>query len=311
MNRFTPLPIVLALSGVACGTNRLVDAYPAESTATEGTATEGTATEGEPSSTSSSSSGGDTETESGSSEDTETGSSEDTDTETSGTATGFVPDVPPPPGSSCDPWSQDCPEGEKCVPYVSSGESWDDHKCVPILGDRGTGEPCTYAGPEEATDDCDAANICWNADEEGFGTCHALCSGTPDMPMCPESSFCSIFGDGVVNICIPTCDPVAQDCAGEGDACYWDGTLFVCFPTAGGIDLGEPCGFINDCATGFACLVAEVVPACEGAGCCAAFCDLGLGDAQCEGLPGTSCVPFFENGEPPPGYEHVGVCILP
>ncbi len=36
----------------------------------------------------------------------------------------------------CDPWQQDCPEGNKCVSY--QGE----YKCVPVLGDQAPGEPC-------------------------------------------------------------------------------------------------------------------------------------------------------------------------
>jgi hypothetical protein len=52
--------------------------------------------------------------------------------------------------SECDPFLQDCPEGEKCVSYASSGGSWDANKCVPVLGDGAAGEPCSYGGTTAA-----------------------------------------------------------------------------------------------------------------------------------------------------------------
>jgi hypothetical protein len=55
----------------------------------------------------------------------------------------------------------------------------------------------------------------------------------------------------------------------------------------------------------------ETLPACPAMSCCTAFCELGLGDAQCDAVPGTSCIPFFELGAAPPGYEELGVCLLP
>jgi hypothetical protein len=44
----------------------------------------------------------------------------------------------------CDPWYQDCPEGEKCVPFdeFQTG-SYTANKCVPVLGDNQPGEACT------------------------------------------------------------------------------------------------------------------------------------------------------------------------
>jgi hypothetical protein len=59
------------------------------------------------------------------------------------------------------------------------------------------------------------------------------------------------------------------------------------------------------------CIDASVMPDCAGASCCTAYCDLELGDAQCDALPGTVCVSFFEDGAAPPESQQVGVCILP
>jgi hypothetical protein len=241
--------------------------------------------------------------------DTTTSTTSTTTTTTTGPL--FVEEGDLPPGA-CDSFAQDCPEGEKCVPYASSGGNWDALKCVPVMGDQPPGEPCVYGGIVDATDDCDATSTCWDVqlvDDELVGTCYSFCTGAPDAPECPPLSACTISGSGVINICIPTCDPIGQDC-GPGLACYWRGG-FYCIFTSMNIPTGEPCGYINDCAPGNMCTSAEHTPDCEGSACCTAFCDVNLGDAQCDAVPGTVCVPFFEEGEAIPGYEHVGVCIVP
>jgi hypothetical protein len=213
-------------------------------------------------------------------------------------------------GDPCDTFAQDCPEGEKCVPYASSGDVWDDSKCVPVLGDQAMGEPCTYDGAAEGTDDCDATSLCWGVDENDQGTCHAFCMGTPDTPECPPMTECSVSGSGVINLCLPNCDPLLQDC-NEGAGCYWANVTFNCiFTVREGIPIGEPCGYINDCVPGSMCVDGSVLPDCAGSACCTSFCDVTLGDAQCDVLPGTVCVAFFEEGLAPEGYEDVGVCAL-
>ncbi|KIG18764.1 hypothetical protein DB30_07779 [Enhygromyxa salina] len=215
--------------------------------------------------------------------------------------------------NQCDPFAQDCPEGEKCVAYASTGDWWDDNKCVPVLGSQAAGEPCSYDGPVDATDDCDQDSACWNVEEvdgEWTGVCHWFCGGTPDTPMCPEGTTCPITSDGTFALCVWTCDPVLQDCD-DGLGCYWANTEFTCVPTTQDIPAGEPCGFVNDCERGLLCAPAEALPACEGSSCCTPYCDLMLGDAQCDAVPGTSCVPFYEEGRAPASYAHVGVCLIP
>ena len=110
----------------------------------------------------------------------------------------------------CDQWTQDCPDGEKCVPYPSSGGSWDANKCVAVMGAQAVGEPCVSGGWVEATDDCDETSFCWDVreiDGEWIGVCHALCTGYPDSPQCPESSYCAVAGGGVIVLCIPMSSP--------------------------------------------------------------------------------------------------------
>jgi hypothetical protein len=243
-----------------------------------------------------------------------TTSSEPSDTETSNEASTTVEFVPSEDIHShqweCDSFAQDCPEGEKCMPYASSGGSLDSSKCVPIMGEQQPGEPCTYGGTLAATDDCDGSGMCWSVNEEGVGVCRAFCTGTGDDPECPSGSHCLFGGDGVLFLCIPYCHPLEQDCV-DGQACYWTGSQFHCAWSLEDLPAGAPCGFINDCAAGSICMNPEVLPDCEGTGCCTPFCDLELGDAQCDSAPGTSCLPFFEENMAPPGYELVGVCVLP
>jgi hypothetical protein len=226
---------------------------------------------------------------------------------------GFVPEYDEFWGSECDSFSQDCLDGEKCVPYASSGGNWDANKCVPVTGDQAVGEPCSYAGAAEGTDDCDATSMCWDVtdiDGELVGTCTPFCMGTADDPECPEGSSCNLSGAGVITLCIFNCDPLLQNCA-EGLACYWANNDFNCIFTTQDIPPGEPCGFINDCAAGSFCVNSDVVPSCNGSACCSPFCNLDLPDQTCDVLPGTTCVPFFEVGLAPPGDEDIGVCLVP
>ena len=228
---------------------------------------------------------------------------------------GFVPmdDMFAP--NSCDPFLQDCPDGEKCVAYASSGGTWDANKCVPVTGEGTEGDQCIYDGADLGTDDCDEDTVCWNAlDQDGMlvGTCYPFCTGDAQNPMCenPDST-CRIVNDGAINVCLPDCDPLLQECA-EGLGCYWSGgsQTFQCIIVAGdGIPTGEPCGFNNDCAPGHYCAAAEVLEMCNGSACCASFCDLNEDPSPCT-LP-YECVPFFEEGMAPPMYESLGLCILP
>jgi hypothetical protein len=278
MNRAYPIGIIVAAS-IACGPPGL-----------------GGETNGE-----------DSTTEQGTSVGTESSESSDPPSESSD----FVPGKEDLGPIDCDPYAQDCPIGEKCVPYGSTGGNWDDHKCVAVLGDQAPGEPCTYGGVVEATDDCDETSACWDVhdvDGQPIGTCRSFCLGSENSPECPDGSLCLHY---LVNLCIPTCDPLVQDC-GVGLACFWDGSQFNCIFTTEDLPAGQPCGFINDCAAGLGCLPAAVLPSCEGSACCSDFCDLNLGDGPCEAsLPGTVCSPFFEQGMAPPGYDDVGVCIVP
>jgi hypothetical protein len=216
----------------------------------------------------------------------------------------------------CDPWLQDCPPGSKCAAWANDGgSSWNATRCVQVdPTPAAVGEPCTVAGGvASGIDDCELGAMCFFADDDGEnGECIALCVGSPDQPACAqECSTCVLGDDSVLALCLENCDPVAQAC-GEGKGCYPGVDSFQCLsfvPMNAGP--GAPCEFVNVCDPGNACLDASRFPSCEGNGCCAPFCDLSLPDTCDAIVPGTTCVPWFD--EPPEACANpdVGTCSLP
>jgi hypothetical protein len=288
---------LLLLGATACSTDTVSVTTTSESGSTS--TTDGTATTVSDTSESSQ----DTSTS------TDTSDTVDDTTLTSGSFYGGATDWTSP--SECDPFLQDCPDGEKCVPYSSTASSLDANKCVAVIGDGQPGEPCIYEGNVESTDDCDAESFCWDTMDvngEQVGVCTAFCTGTPDEPICAPGTGCFIANEGSTTLCLSTCDPLMQAC-GPGLACYWGNTDFFCLVTTQDIALGEPCGFTNDCAGGLACIAADLLPNCDGAACCASFCSVMAGE-PCAQI-GTECSAFFEQGMAPSGYEDIGVCMLP
>jgi hypothetical protein len=223
-----------------------------------------------------------------------------------------------PDTNECDIFSQDCPEGQKCMPFTNDGTTWNATRCSDIDENPGQpGDDCTVeGGAASGVDSCDIAVMCWNVDPEtGTGTCTAMCTGAAEAPICEDpGTTCSIANDGAIVLCLDTCDPILQDCP-DGEACYPGADeAFVCGPDASG-DMGvygDPCEYINVCDPGLICVIPEAVPGCAGAGCCTEICDLSdpAGAAQCQGEAGGQvCEPAF--AEPIPGYEDVGYCAIP
>jgi hypothetical protein len=221
----------------------------------------------------------------------------------------------------CSVWDQDCPDGQKCMPWANDGgSSWNATKCTPRDPNPAQpGDACTVEGSGiSGIDNCDVASMCWDVDgETNTGICVAFCTGAEANPVCddPQTS-CSIANEGVLILCLPTCDPLAQDCQ-DGQACYGIDDAYVCAPDASGEmgAYGDPCEFLNACDPGLECLNADGVPGCQGAlGCCSPFCDLDDPEAgaNCPGADGgQECTPAFEEGQAPPGYEAVGYCFIP
>lgn len=121
-----------------------------------------------------------------------------------------------PPVFECDLWAQDCPVGEKCTPW-SPQRTWEGH-CVPVdPAPAAAGEPCTIVGrPTDFLDDCEAGAWCYGVDfVASTGVCVALCTGGPANPLCNTGACTDHDDDGVVKLCLPSCDAAAPDCADD------------------------------------------------------------------------------------------------
>ena len=214
----------------------------------------------------------------------------------------------------CDLFAQDCCEGEKCMPWSNDGgPTWNATRCSPI-DPRGAaaGEPCTVTGSRvSGIDSCDATSMCWNVDDATLmGTCRSFCAGDPSAPVCGDDEVCLISGEGIPVLCMPTCDPLGDDCGDE--LCVPNNEDFFCVGAAGGAAVGEACDFPNGCVEGAACVDPAAVPDCSmtGLGCCASWCDLMDADPDAGCAMGTTCQPWFL-APPPKEWAHVGVCVVP
>ncbi len=216
--------------------------------------------------------------------------------------------------NDCDPFSQNCPENQKCVPYAKQGASgWDGTKCVEVTGDRGPGDTCmTPEGPLAGVDDCALGSICWNVDEDNLGICYAQCSGSDRNPMCPPQHKCVVTAGNYVDLCYRSCDPLSDDCPPD-DVCVPSASAFFCVSSG----LGEPaqvneiCEGPVSCAKGLVCLTAETASSVcddQAPGCCQPFCQ--LPDGLCPN-PDQQCHPWYDPmSDVPMGYEDVGVCAV-
>ncbi len=214
----------------------------------------------------------------------------------------------------CSTWEQDCPEGEKCMPWANDGGSaWNATRCSPIdPNPDDVDEACTVEGSGvSGIDSCVLGAMCWDVDPEtDMGTCVPMCIGSENNPMCEDPGRqCTISAEGVLTLCIPQCNPLEPGTCPELQACYPINDGFTCAPDASGDGGGvfEPCEFINACDSGTMCANSEVVGVCDEAfaGCCTPYCDTEA--PVCPGM--TDCFPFYEEGLAPPGYETLGVCL--
>lgn len=114
-------------------------------------------------------------------------------------------------GLECDVIVEDCPAGQKCMPYVREGSStaWDGLKCVPVdPAPVGVGEACDAPGNgQTGTDNCDKHVMCWDVDND-IGTCAAMCVDNG----CAVGFNCFVANDGILNLCLQACDVDMPDC---------------------------------------------------------------------------------------------------
>lgn len=213
--------------------------------------------------------------------------------------------------NECDPTAQDCPPGEKCTAWANDGGTfWNATRCVEVSGTNVAGDSCVVEGNGvSGIDDCDVGHICLNTNEENVGVCVAFCQG--ETLECPSGDACAVYNDGVLPLCLPGCDPLLQDCP-PGQACIdTPNQTFICFSDASGSNGadGDPCppeDGENSCDPGQWCGPGSA--GCTDVNCCTPYCD--LSDPVCTAPD--ECVSFFgDPGAAPPGFEDVGVCVLP
>ncbi len=229
---------------------------------------------------------------------------------------------PPPPGFlnhpdvsesyTCSLYAENCPPGEKCVPIANDGgNSWNALACRPIVDDPDApGEPCsiTMGSGVDGYDTCEKHAMCWDVDPDtNLGKCVALCIGGEATPTCLKpDAVCSIGAEGALALCLPSCNPLLQDCA-EAEGCYPGDNGFVCVPSApqeGGGTLGATCEYTNACLPGLYCGLGGAFCPKGAARCCLPFCDVTAPDCPAP----LECGLALEPGSAQAGLENVGVC---
>lgn len=214
--------------------------------------------------------------------------------------------------SECNPYIQDCKEGEKCVPVAPRG-SFSGLKCVPVIGEVEIGGVCTSpTAGVDGVDDCSRGSVCWYVDADKHGVCIAQCTGQPGNGACASGFVCVESESYVVTICLFGCSPLVQDCFSEDDVCVPAGEGFECMSDASG-DQGQandPCAGPNSCDEGLACLSPlSASNACDpnAEGCCQPFCQ--FPDANCPN-PDQGCISWFDPVSNVPGYADLGICAV-
>ena len=120
-------------------------------------------------------------------------------------------------GLECDVLAEDCPAGQKCMPYVrdGGGNQWNGLKCVPVdPAPVGVGEACTAPGNGlTGIDNCDKHVMCFDVDDD-MGVCAAMCVDND----CAEGFNCFVANDGILNLCLQACNVNMPDCP-RGTGC--------------------------------------------------------------------------------------------
>ena len=199
------------------------------------------------------------------------------------------PDAPViPVDEPCNPVTQaGCSVGQKCAELVESEEPLLRRTvCVP-QGEAAEGEACTRgeAGPTTGFDNCIGGQSCLN------DVCSAICDSAPDTCRADgeafgEGDYCTLFADlfsDSIGLCVPGCNPVADDSCPDGFGCYLEATRGIascagvpapaqdlaqnsdCFgPATGGC-------FLNGCAPGFTPMLNNKPDNADGS-VCARYC---------------------------------------
>ena len=207
--------------------------------------------------------------------------------------------------AECSVWAQDCCEGDKCVAWANDGgNAWNATRCVPIDPDAGgVGDPCTMMSSEvSGVDTCVVSSMCWNVvDDTLTGECVGFCEGSENNPICAPEDTCVIANDGVLNLCLPSCDPLAVTPCEDGFGCYPTADeAWACLPVGAWVEIGTLRPAL--CPPHSTAIDVTDASFCEPATdlCCAEICDL-TAPTCVEPL---QCRPIAKEG-------NVGLCLDP
>lgn len=206
-------------------------------------------------------------------------------------------------GTACDPWTGSCDDGQRCVFDIALSRSGGlTGRCL-REGSLAEGEPCSISSGE-----CGAGLTCMGTDvltTEGSGWCRRLCDPRGAGP-CAAGDRCYriIPGSDETSprgVCWETCDPSANDWAGDCEhaACVpTQSTTFLCIGDGGSRTIGAECTGEEGafaCAPGSFCgsNASDPIDAV-----CTRYCRLG------EPCPdaGTTCLPFRDLEPSDVGY---------
>ncbi len=149
------------------------------------------------------------------------------------------------PVGDCNAVSQTgCQPGEKCGFILDDPMSGLGHTGCAADGTAALGEACTNPAAAGQSDTCAAGGSCYQ------GTCHGICTTVNDT--CAGGTSCVAFNDIDFDMCLPNCDPIAQDCPGD-DACYLLPSGSVCAGVFMDSQPGEACTAANGCTAGAGC----------------------------------------------------------
>lgn len=189
-------------------------------------------------------------------------------------------------GSECTPGTESCP----CI----DGACVADLMCLSnTCVSAPSGSDDTSTGPGPATSDSGPATTTPATSDSGPATSDSGPATSDSSSGLPPGS---------------PCDPLENLCE-LGYACVGlDPEGFFCdFPGRG--DQGVSCDAdsLETCAEGLLCVTAEVLDGCVDAACCTMLCEVDGGSACPTNL---NCSPFYPPGQAPPGYDHVGICVV-
>jgi hypothetical protein len=146
-----------------------------------------------------------------------------------------------------------CGAGQKCT--IDTLQPTAPQFCTQT-GTKIVGFTCSGTG---SSDQCATGLMCLS------GTCRAFC-GAADSATCSGANACVAFSNPVFSVCVPTCNPLAQDCPASGNGpqnCYQGTTTGECLTSSTNRPVGSACEFGNECIGGSGCINKVCVKYCD------------------------------------------------